>query len=92
MSNTIILKKSSVGGKIPATGDLQYGELALNYADGKLYYKNTLDLVKELTGGGTSVGGTLTIYLRSGGSSAITITGGEIIIVGRDGSNIAVPI
>lgn len=42
MSNTLIkLKKSSVAGKAPLVGDLDYGELALNYADGKLYYKNS---------------------------------------------------
>jgi hypothetical protein len=40
MSNTLIkLKKSSVSGKTPLVGDLQYGELALNYADGIIYYK-----------------------------------------------------
>jgi hypothetical protein len=39
MSNKIILKKSSVTGKIPTTADLAYGELAINYTDGKLYYK-----------------------------------------------------
>ena len=40
MANNIILKKSSVAAKIPLTSDLAYGELALNYQDGKLYYKN----------------------------------------------------
>lgn len=39
MANKIVLKKSSVQGKIPVTGDLDYGELALNYADGTMYYK-----------------------------------------------------
>ena len=39
-SNTITLKKSSVAAKIPLTTDLQFGELALNYQDGILYYKN----------------------------------------------------
>jgi hypothetical protein len=39
MSNNIILKKSSVTSKVPLTTDLTFGELALNYADGKLYYK-----------------------------------------------------
>lgn len=34
----VILKKSSVTAKVPVTGDLAYGELALNYADGKLYF------------------------------------------------------
>lgn len=46
MTNKIILKKSSVSEKIPLTTDLEYGELALNYADGKLYFKksnNTID-------------------------------------------------
>ena len=35
------LKKSSVVGRVPASGDLEYGEVAINYADGKLYYKNS---------------------------------------------------
>jgi hypothetical protein len=39
MANNIILKKSSVAAKVPVVGDLAFGELALNYTDGKLYYK-----------------------------------------------------
>ena len=42
MSNTSIkLKKSSVSGKIPLVSDIDYGELAINYADGKIYYKHS---------------------------------------------------
>lgn len=41
MASNIILKKSSVVAKVPVAGDLQFGELALNYADGKLYYKKS---------------------------------------------------
>lgn len=38
MANTILqVKKSGVTGNVPPS--LAYGELALNYADGKLYYK-----------------------------------------------------
>ena len=40
MSNTIILKKSAVTGNAPASGDLSLGEIAINYADGHLYYKS----------------------------------------------------
>ena len=41
MSNTAIqLKKSGVTGNTPTS--LAFGEVALNYADGKLYYKNSL--------------------------------------------------
>lgn len=41
MSNKIILKKSSVTSKVPQTTDLDFGELALNYADGRLYFKKS---------------------------------------------------
>lgn len=48
MSNKITLKKSSVGDKVPLPGDLEYGELALNYADGNLFYKNSLNTVTTI--------------------------------------------
>lgn len=46
MTTQIKLKKSSVSGNIPDSGDLQYGELAINFADGKLFYKNSSNEVK----------------------------------------------
>jgi len=36
----ILLKRSDVAGKIPTDSDLNYGELALNYRDRKLYFKD----------------------------------------------------
>jgi hypothetical protein len=49
MSNTIIqLKKSDSTGNTPAAANLAYGEIALNYTDGKLFYKNNLDQVKTI--------------------------------------------
>ena len=51
---TIRLKKSSVTGKEPTASDLEYGELALNYADGVLYYKNTSNVVANISGGGAT--------------------------------------
>lgn len=45
--STIIHKKSSVAGKVPLAGDLQYGELAVNYEDEKLYFKNSAGQVKS---------------------------------------------
>lgn len=47
MANRIVLKKSSVAAKVPLTTDLEYGELALNYADEKLYFKNSSNVVKS---------------------------------------------
>ena len=39
MSQTIILRRSAVEGKIPTTSSLELGELAINTNDGKLYLK-----------------------------------------------------
>lgn len=48
MSTKIILKKSSVPGKVPQPSQLEYGELALNFTDGVLHYKNAANEVKQL--------------------------------------------
>lgn len=46
MATDIRLKKSSVAGRIPSTSNLEYGEIALNYQDGKLYYKDASNNVR----------------------------------------------
>jgi len=51
MANKLLLKKSSVAAKIPTTADLDYGELALNYADGKLYYKDSTNAIQSFVSG-----------------------------------------
>jgi hypothetical protein len=38
-TNTILIKRSSVAAKVPATTDLQLGEIAINTYDGKMYIK-----------------------------------------------------
>jgi len=43
----IKLKKSSVEGKAPESGDIEFGELAINYADGRIYYKNSSNQIKN---------------------------------------------
>ena len=47
MTTKIILKKSSVSSNAPGTSDLDYGEMALNYADGHLYYKTSGNAIKR---------------------------------------------
>ena len=42
------LKKSSVAGRIPAADDLEYGELAINYADELVYFKNSSNEIKNI--------------------------------------------
>lgn len=50
MANTLIVKRSSVVGKVPLSTDLQVGELAVNLADQKIYSKNAGGTVVELGG------------------------------------------
>lgn len=54
MANIVRIKKSAVPGKIPLVADLEYGELAINYADGKLYYKGATNVVGQLGGAGAT--------------------------------------
>ena len=60
----VILKKSSVAGKIPLATDLDYGELAINYTDGKLFYKTSSNSVAELSGSGGTGGSIGTLAVR----------------------------
>lgn len=93
MANRVILKKSSVLGKTPLTTDLEYGELALNYADGKLYFKDTSNQIKAFSQNNevtipdftlddvTSNGASTTNSLTLGG-----LTVGELVYPSTDGT------
>ena len=62
-NTSIQLKKSGSSGNTPV--DLTHGEVAINYADGKLYYKNWLNSIDYIsnqdTFGTVNVDGTLVI-------------------------------
>lgn len=72
MANTVKLKKSSVAGKIPQSTDIDYGEVALNYADGKLYFKDSSNVI-QLFGASNAVD-----TLTNKTLSSPTISGGSI--------------
>ena len=84
MSNKVLLKKSSVSSKVPLTTDLSYGEPALNYADGKIFYltsSNTIDKFSSDTSTATLTNktlssATLTGSLTAGGSTG---TSGQVL-------------
>ena len=42
----VLLKRSSVVGNAPSASDLEYGELAINFADGKIYFKDNSNAIK----------------------------------------------
>lgn len=50
MSQTIILKKSAVAGKVPQAADLEVGEVAINMADRILYFKDSSGAVVAVKG------------------------------------------
>lgn len=98
MANKVLLKKSSVAARVPTTSDLDYGELALNYADGKLYYKNSSNVVQSfgstsftrVTTNTTAVAGKK--YICDTTSAAFTLTlpaspvSGDTVVVADGGS------
>jgi hypothetical protein len=48
MANVIKIKRSATASATPNT--LEHGELGLNYADGKLFYKNLSNSIVQFTG------------------------------------------
>lgn len=81
MSTQLKLKKSSVSGKVPLTTDLEYGELAINYADGKLYFKKANNVIDSFNSG-------IDNYVASIGGLTGEVTNQQLLelIVGLDGS------
>jgi hypothetical protein len=64
MANTIKIKNSGNATAIPST--LEHGELGLNYADGKLFYKNSSNVIVEFGGAGsTSLDGLTDVIITS---------------------------
>ena len=83
MANTILLKRSDVSNSVPSTGNLVQGELALNFTDGNLFFKDSSDNIVLLSSTKlVSVTGNVTannvIGNTSGQFGNITISGSNI--------------
>jgi hypothetical protein len=97
VSNKIILKKSSVADKAPTTGDLEYGELAINYADKRLYFRDSTNSISYFSantvGSNGSYGTANTIQIGAGDGSFISYNkfsynnSSNTLIFGSGGSN-----
>ena len=57
MANTIRIKRSAVGGKVPTTSQISLGELAINTTDGKLYTRKEVSGVASIVEIGAGGGG-----------------------------------
>jgi hypothetical protein len=53
MANTILIKRSGTANAVPLSVNLALGELAINYTDGKLFYKNGSGVVVSFASGAT---------------------------------------
>jgi hypothetical protein len=70
MSNTLLLKRSGTANAVPTAGNIALGELAINYTDGNLFFKNGNSQVELLTSSRfVSVTG--------------NVTGGNIVTLGQ---------
>ena len=76
MTNTVLIKRSSTANAVPVAGNLVAGELAINFTDGNLFYKNAGNVVTVIASNQfSSVTGNVT-----GGN---ILTGGVISAVGN---------
>ena len=82
MSNTAIqLKKSGITGNTPSS--LAFGEVALNYADGKLFYKNGLGGTSFITNQFSfdTINANNSLVLASGYSDTLSLVAGNNITI-----------
>jgi hypothetical protein len=81
MATLLKLKRSAVANKIPQPEDLDFGEIAINYQDGIIYYKKPNGTVAALGGGGSggAVGRSITEVSATAGQTTFTIAGGYTV-------------
>jgi hypothetical protein len=91
MANTTIkLKKSGTSGNTPST--LEFGELSLNYADGKLYYKNASGVITYISSGATTnsfstVNSNSSLILATSPLDTLSFVAGNNISISTDAFN-----
>ena len=72
-ANVVKLKRSAVAGRVPATGDLALGELALNTYDGVVYLKKSVTSVETVVKlQPFPTGGTNGYVLQTDGNGALS--------------------
>jgi len=91
MATKIRLKKSGATGNTPSVGELEFGELALNYADGILYYKDAANTIQQISGAVSNTFDTIsangTLLIPDSNADILSINSGDGIDVIGDGLN-----
>jgi hypothetical protein len=91
MTNTVQLKRSSVANSIPGAGNLVPGELAINYTDGNLFYKNDSNVVTVIASNKfLSVSGNVTGNYFIGNGSQLTGINATSSQISNGTSNVAI--
>lgn len=83
MAQSIILKRSSLPGKVPDTGSLNSGELAINTYDGKIFIKRAgnVDSIQSVLVTNSITTGSITLTQTGSFAELVTTQDGNI---GRD--------
>jgi hypothetical protein len=87
-ANTVIqVKKSGVSGNTPA--DLNIGELAINYADGKLFYKDVANNVSSIENQNTfeTINVNSTLIVASSTTDILSLVAGNNVTLTPDAIN-----
>ena len=89
MAQNIILKRSGLAGKVPDTGSLNLGEVAINTFDGKVFFKRSgsVESIQEILTTNSTITGSLTMNGTGSFSSlkvndTLTVNHGTTIISG----------
>ena len=89
MAQNIQLKRSALSGKVPDTGSLTLGELAINTYDGKIFFKKSgsIESVESIITTNSITTGSLTLLGTGSFSSlkvnnTLTVNHGETIVSG----------
>jgi hypothetical protein len=96
MAQIIKFKRSTTSGVVPGTGSLEYGEVAMNVTDGKVFFKKGNDTIQELVAtntdtpitGSININGAITAsYFVGDGSRLENITVAQAATVQRSFTN-----
>jgi hypothetical protein len=95
MANTVLIKRSGTANAVPASGNISLGELAINYADGLLFYKNAAGNVVVLansnvtnTGSSQIVNGTSNVVVAPSGNVTVGIAGTNVATFATTGLSV----
>lgn len=84
MPNQILIKRSGNAAAVPTSGQLALGELALNYADGLLYYKtasNTIAILNTAGVSNTISNGTSNVRVAANANVTTSVAGLANVVV-----------